>query len=316
MLLQNYLYNGEKDLGGCAGIINQRKIRYMAGKDSGQKYNILRLDFWYKGDIEEAYTKVKISKKFLKWFIDDLLPISFNSKNKKRLFELRKELINRNYKGISESKNWAGEHNTKKGFWLWNGYSEEESIAKVKEVQSKNSLKKVQKAKTNPELYKNTYNTQVGYWIRKGFSKEESIKIIKERQRTCTIENMGIEKYNIRKKRFKESINSKETLQNRRNIMENKGIWIPLDKKSDWELYKNKVWYITNLQELNSLENIDKRGIAGIEGNYHLDHCISIKYGFDNGIPEKIIGNIDNLQMLSWEENYSKGTDCYSKIKD
>ena len=64
MLLQNYSYKGEKDLGGAAGIINQRKIRYMAGKDNTQKYQILRLDFWYNNNIEEAYKKLKFLKNF------------------------------------------------------------------------------------------------------------------------------------------------------------------------------------------------------------------------------------------------------------
>lgn len=315
-MLQNYLYCGEKNLGGCSGIINQRKIRYMTGKDKTQKYEILRLDYWYNGDIEIAYSKVKISKKFLKWFIDDMTPDYFNKTNQTRLLEIQNELLESNYKGISDSKNWVGEYNTKIGFWLWNGYSEEEAKIKVKQVQSKNGLKKVEKSKNNPELYHSTRPQRTEYWVKSGLTYEEAIIKVKEIQSTNSIKRMGERKFNERKEKFKVSINSEKTKILRRKIMEEKGLWIPLELKTTWELYKNKVWYITNKQDIENLKNYNKRGRAGIKGSYNLYHKISIKYGFDNNISEKIIGQLDNLQMLSWEENYSKGINCYSKIKD
>jgi len=75
----------------------------------------------------------------------------------------------------------------------------------------------------------------------------------------------------------------------------------------EYQKYRGKVWSETNRQDLDSLENIEKRGKSGIDGAYQIDHIISIKEGFDKGIEPEIIGNIDNLQMLPWLENRKKG---------
>lgn len=60
-------------------------------------------------------------------------------------------------------------------------------------------------------------------------------------------------------------------------------------------------------------ENIDiinqngyQRTLCGVEGGYQLDHIISVKQGFDEGIPPEIIGGLENLQMLSWKDNRNK----------
>ena len=44
----------------------------------------------------------------------------------------------------------------------------------------------------------------------------------------------------------------------------------------------------------------------GGKGLFHLDHIISVKWGFDNGIDPEIIGNIANLRYLCKKENKSK----------
>jgi hypothetical protein len=49
------------------------------------------------------------------------------------------------------------------------------------------------------------------------------------------------------------------------------------------------------------------RGLAGIDGIYHLDHILSIRHGFDNNISPEEIAKLENLQMLPWKENISKG---------
>jgi hypothetical protein len=76
---------------------------------------------------------------------------------------------------------------------------------------------------------------------------------------------------------------------------------------SDWELYKNEVWRITNSQPLHLLENFNKRGASGVEGAYQIDHIYSVYKGFRAGLPTQLVGNIENLQMLPWEENRKKG---------
>lgn len=79
------------------------------------------------------------------------------------------------------------------------------------------------------------------------------------------------------------------------------------DSLPAWKLYKLNVWRITNQQPLELLENFDRRGVNGQTGAYTLDHIISIKKGFIQNIPPEQIGNIENLQMLPWEENITKG---------
>ena len=79
------------------------------------------------------------------------------------------------------------------------------------------------------------------------------------------------------------------------------------DSLPAWRAYKIDVWRITNQQPLHILENFNKRGVNGQTGAYTLDHIISIKKGFIENITPEQIGHIDNLQMLPWEENITKG---------
>ena len=50
-----------------------------------------------------------------------------------------------------------------------------------------------------------------------------------------------------------------------------------------------------------------KRGLAGVPGAYHLDHIVSIRYGFDNNMLPEQLAVVENLQMLPWAQNISKG---------
>lgn len=79
------------------------------------------------------------------------------------------------------------------------------------------------------------------------------------------------------------------------------------DSLPEWKRYKIDVWRVTNQQPLHLLENFDKRGVNGQPGAYTLDHIISVKKGFMTGTAPEVIGHIDNLQMLPWEENITKG---------
>lgn len=80
---------------------------------------------------------------------------------------------------------------------------------------------------------------------------------------------------------------------------------------SDFKLYSKRVWQITNLQNLQSLDNYHLRGRSDINPNsHHLDHRYSIKAGFLNSIPVHIIGNIANLSMIPYKENAKKQDKC------
>lgn len=71
--------------------------------------------------------------------------------------------------------------------------------------------------------------------------------------------------------------------------------------------YYSEVGKITRMQNLKSLENNEKRGMAPNPEAYHLDHIISRHYGFINNIKPEIIGNISNLRFIPWLENIKKG---------
>lgn len=101
-----------------------------------------------------------------------------------------------------------------------------------------------------------------------------------------------------------------------RQNMERSGTWIPLSLKSDVELYYRQVWKTTNAQPLSSLPNIEHRGLAGIDGAYHVDHRISIHFGFVNTIPPYLIGSIHNLEMLPWRDNIYKSMNCSISLAD
>lgn len=77
----------------------------------------------------------------------------------------------------------------------------------------------------------------------------------------------------------------------------------------DVDLYYRLVYSYTNSNDLNMLENFDKRGISG-DNVYHLDHKFSIYEGFKQNILPCYIGNINNLEMLLAYENNSKGKNC------
>ena len=83
-----------------------------------------------------------------------------------------------------------------------------------------------------------------------------------------------------------------------------------IERLPKFTIYKNEVWRVTNHQRIDLLLNIEKRGQSGIENAYHLDHMFTIGNGFDNNIPPYIIGDIVNIEMLTWEDNLHKWDKC------
>jgi len=83
---------------------------------------------------------------------------------------------------------------------------------------------------------------------------------------------------------------------------------------TEYKKYANKVHKLTQKSyelyehEINPHKHI--RALAGITGSYHLDHKISIRYGYENGISPKVLADKTNLQMLPWRDNIVKGKNC------
>lgn len=79
--------------------------------------------------------------------------------------------------------------------------------------------------------------------------------------------------------------------------------------KNGWERYLFLVRYYTeknykNYKKIINPENF-KRG-----RKYHLDHRYSIYQGFMNNVSPKIIGNVENLTIITESDNLSKGKKC------
>lgn len=83
-----------------------------------------------------------------------------------------------------------------------------------------------------------------------------------------------------------------------------------------WDVYKHNVYMLTrkNYQQYKKIINPKglKRGIAGVENAYHLDHKVAVRYCFEHNIPVEICSHPQNLQMLKWRQNTTK----HKKLKE
>ncbi|MFI5260744.1 MAG: hypothetical protein ACHQU0_03050 [Candidatus Paceibacteria bacterium] len=89
---------------------------------------------------------------------------------------------------------------------------------------------------------------------------------------------------------------------------ENHPRWNP--NKSEFKKYLSRVMSVTRKNYIKHKSAINPndlpRRLCGIEGGYQLDHKVSIKEGFTRGISPEVIGNAENLNMLTWQDNRSK----------
>jgi hypothetical protein len=79
---------------------------------------------------------------------------------------------------------------------------------------------------------------------------------------------------------------------------------------NEFNKYKRLVINETNKQPIDLLSYYKFRGLNGVDGAYQLDHKFSIYEGFKQNINPKLIGGINNLEFLPWEENVKKGVNC------
>lgn len=107
-----------------------------------------------------------------------------------------------------------------------------------------------------------------------------------------------------------DAVNENRNVPQWRATMEKLGYFTPIEQKSDWEQYKQLVWYHTNQNDLLSLPHYEKRARVEMSGSYSLDHKFSIAKGFKERIDPKIMGSIYNLEFIPAKENDSKKTRC------
>jgi len=84
--------------------------------------------------------------------------------------------------------------------------------------------------------------------------------------------------------------------------------WI--SDKSVYTAYSRRVRGLTKTtydkcsEEINPL-NFPRR-TNGVSGGHQLDHIISIKRGFEEGISPEILAHKSNLRMITWEQNLER----------
>ena len=84
-----------------------------------------------------------------------------------------------------------------------------------------------------------------------------------------------------------------------------KGLIMPVEKRSEFKRYSDLVHYETKAGKDIVSEGYTL-GRAGVDGAYQVDHMYSVSSGFKNGLSPFLIGHINNLEVLEWEDNLTK----------
>lgn len=207
----------------------------------------------------------------------------------------RKTCSNR-CKGVYQKQYYTGENNPNYG----NTWS-----AEKKEKQSKIVKSKVDE----------NYRLKAGSANRgKQFSKERIEKMHGHRNP----ESYGVSgkghSYETKKKislKSKEKFTS-EYKKNFRNLMESRGNWVPLNKKTDYQIYFNECNWVANMFDIidNGISMIQEHGVFNNKNNTKgvvRDHIIGRKYGYKFGVFPEIIRHPANCRIIKHSENVSKG---------
>ena len=155
-----------------------------------------------------------------------------------------------------------------------------------------------QRGKNNPN-YGNPNN----------YSHSSKVRLkISEANKGSIRENMMGNKNPMKKQINKDKVSAK--MKGRNNHRYGKKPWnyrIGFELLDEFKKYMREVINITE-KNLHMVEgyNPSKRGRAGIKDAFQIDHIISIRKGFREGIPPSKIGHYSNLQFITWEENIAR----------
>lgn len=183
-------------------------------------------------------------------------------------------------------------------YWINNGYTENDAIEKIKQIQSENSKKFHKKYKETPEKYKKTISPFTEeFWINKGITDKNEIKIKINSQRNINIEywlNKGFNKDEAIKKiseiQKSNSIKSAEKNKKELNTFEyrkKRNVYI--------EYFLNKGYSLEESQEL----------LKERQTTFTLEKCI-IKHGLEKGT------EIYNKRQKDWIRKVFNNNTCIS----
>jgi hypothetical protein len=83
-------------------------------------------------------------------------------------------------------------------------------------------------------------------------------------------------------------------------------------ERAKFLLYQEKV---RKLSEKNFKKYyVDNKELRG--GDYELDHKYSISEGFKNDVPESILADLCNLEVIPKEQNRRKGSRCSIELQE
>lgn len=78
----------------------------------------------------------------------------------------------------------------------------------------------------------------------------------------------------------------------------------------EWKIYQSKVTSLTRRNYSENMHTINPNnypfGKAGVDGAYHLDHILPMRWCFDNEIPVEQCAAVENLRVIPWMDNVSK----------
>ena len=211
-------------------------------------------------------------------------------------------------------------------------------------------IKITKKLKYNNENYNNRENADQTCLKKYGVKNVSSSEIIKKKKIETCLKNHGVEnytttdeykektkktcleKYNVdnpsKCEKFKEKrsqtifkkygVYHYSTSREYRLLKEKLNEWIPLEQKSDFEIYSRNVWNETKKFKKKLFAKWDGKCYytkIELDKNQHynnetypsVDHKISVFFGFSNNIDPIEIGKIDNLCICSRWSNHRKG---------
>lgn len=94
-----------------------------------------------------------------------------------------------------------------------------------------------------------------------------------------------------------------------------RGLAIPKEQKTKWELYREQVLAYTYKSWKHYQHKINPLGLVrGSE--YELDHKFSITEGFKQNVDPEIIGHYSNLELLPKADNRSKRINCSITLEE
>lgn len=116
---------------------------------------------------------------------------------------------------------------------------------------------------------------------------------------------------NIRSKTF--GFIGKQNFKKIREQRFESGEWVRPEDKQGYKGYVEVVRKLTQENYTKHFYDIDNA--AARNKDWHLDHKVSINYGFRNNIPPEVIAHYKNLEIINGRLNESKGSKCSISIE-